>query len=133
MASRIPLLCFKNAWDPVFFARHDLRGKDDVPVVEEKMKLGHQGDPLTIFLEDPEDPRCSREADRVKEYCEGVSLNGLLHDTSRYGRRRGAWHDDRSSLNLTRSGSPSPCENLLTAAGLLRCLKKNAWTQRHLT
>jgi hypothetical protein len=129
---RYPLLCFTNAWDLAFFTRHDLTGKDDVSAVEFKKSMGNVGDELTIFLQVSEDLGCPCEADEVKTYCEGVSLEGLEKGVGEAGKRRGAWIDDRNSIYLTGNGNARLCDNPLTATGLLRYLKQLVWTRPEL-
>jgi hypothetical protein len=108
----------------VFFTRHDLAGKDDVSAVEAKRSIGEVGDEWTIFLQDSDDLGYLCEADEVKRYCEGVSLDDVEAGVGEAGERRAAWVDDRSSVDLTGSGSVRPCDNPLTAKGLLRYLKQ---------
>jgi hypothetical protein len=129
---RYPLLCFTNAWDPAFFTRHDLTGKDDVSAVEAKKNIGVVGDKLTIFLQVSEDLGCPCEADEVKRYCEGVSLEGLETGVGEAGERRAAWLDDRNSLDQTGSGNARLCDNPLTATGLLKYLKQSVRTRLEL-
>jgi hypothetical protein len=126
-----PLLCFTNTWDPAFFTRHDLTGKDDVSAVEARKSIGEVGDKLTIFLQVSEDLGCPCEADEVKRYCEGVSLEDLEAGVGEAGRRRAAWLDDRNSLDQTGSGSARLYDNPLTATRLLKYLKQSVGTRQN--
>jgi hypothetical protein len=128
-ARRYPLLCFTNVWDPAFFTRHDRTGKDDVSAVETKKSMGGVGDKLTIFLQDTEDLGYPCEADEVKRYCEGVSLEDLEAGVGEAGERRAAWLDDRNNLDLTESGNARLYDNPLTATGLLKYLKQTVGTR----
>lgn len=131
-AIRYPLLCFTNAWDPTFFTRHDRTGKDDVSAVEAKKSVGGVGDKLTIFLQVSEDLGCPCEADEVKTYCEGVSLEDLEAGVGEAEERRAAWLDDRNNLDLTESGNARLYDNPLTATGLLKYLKQTVGTRPEL-
>jgi hypothetical protein len=124
-----PFLCLTNAWDPAFFTRRDLTGKDDISAVEARKSIGDVGDKLTIFLQVSEDLGCPCEADEVKRYCEGVSLEDLESGVGEAGERRAAWLDDRNSLLQTGSGNARLYDNLLTATGLLKCLKQSVGTR----
>jgi hypothetical protein len=127
-----PLLCFKNAWYPWFFTHHDLTGKDDVPAVEVKKRIGGVYDKLTIFLEDSEDSGCPGEADEIKRYCEGGKLADVVDGVGEAGMRRVAWVDDRNSLSLTGSGNTRSCKNPMTATGVLRHLRQPVRRERPL-
>jgi hypothetical protein len=123
------LLCFTNVWDPSFFTRHDLTGKDDVSAVEAKKSIGDVGDKLTIFLQDL---GCPCEADEVKRYCEDASLEDLEDGVGEARERRAAWLDDRNSLDQTGSGNARLYDNPLTATGLLKYLKQSVGTRSEL-
>jgi len=129
---RYPLLCFTNTWDPAFFNRRDLTGKDDVSAVEAKKSIGEVGDELTVFLQVSEDLGCPCEADEVKRYCEGVSLEDLEAGVGEAGERRAAWLDDRNSLDQTGRGYARLYDNPLTATGLLKYLKQSVGTRPEL-
>jgi hypothetical protein len=126
---RYPFLCFTNTWDSAFFTRRDLTGKDDISAVEARESIGEVGDKLTIFLQVSEDLGCPCEADEVKRYCEGLSLEDLEAGIGKAGERRAAWLDDRNSLDQTGSGNARLCDNPLTATGLLKYLKQSVWTR----
>jgi hypothetical protein len=129
---RYPLLCFTNAWDPAFFTRRDLAGKDDVSAVEVRKRIGAMGDKLTIFLQVSEDLERPCEADEVKTYCGGVSLEDLEACVGEAGTRRAAWLDDRNNPYLVGSGNARLCDNPLTATGLLKYLRQNVGTRPEL-
>lgn len=121
------LQCFQNVWYECFFTHHNRTGKDDVPAVDDKKSLGGMGDKLAIFLQVADGLGSPCEADGVKRYCEGVSLEDVQDGVGEGGTRLAAWIDDRNSPHLTGSGNVRHCKNPLTATGLLRYLKKPVW------
>ena len=119
-----PLQCFANVWHDSFFTRRDLSNKNDIPVVEMKKGIGGVEDKLTIFLHNEEGLSGPCEADAVRKFCKDVSLKDIEVGIGESGRRKASWIDDRNSADLTGSGNARLRENMLTATGLLRCLKQ---------
>jgi hypothetical protein len=121
-----PLKCFQNAWHDCFFIHHDLTGKDDVPAVDSKRKLGNvEEDCLETLLQTSGNSGSPSQADGVKRYCKsGPELEAVEQGLGEAGARRAAWVDDRNSPSLTKKGSVRLCGTWLTAMGLLRYLRK---------
>jgi hypothetical protein len=120
---RHPLLRSPSVWCGWFFTYHDLAGKDDIPTIEAKRRIGCVDDDLTIFLQASEDFSCRCEA-VIKTHCEGVSLKYVERGVGLAGRRVAAWIDDRNSPDLKGSGTARLRKDWLTATELLRYLKQ---------
>jgi hypothetical protein len=90
-----------------------------------KKGIGGVADKLTIFLGLEEGLNGPCEADAVQRFCKDANLKDIDVGIGESGRRKASWIDDRNSKDLTGSGNARLCENMLTATGLLRYLKKS--------
>ncbi|KAE9373616.1 hypothetical protein N431DRAFT_504241 [Stipitochalara longipes BDJ] len=118
---------FTNAWPRAFFTRAPQAGKDDVPAVEARSRIGCLPDKLTNFLEGSEDIGFPSEADGVKRYCRNLRLKDIEDGVGDAGTRKALWIDDRKSDNLTGSGSSRHSNGWMTATRALRYLEQSRY------
>jgi hypothetical protein len=87
---RYQLQCFEKAWYKCFFTHHNLIKKDDVAAVDHKKSLGSIEEKLPTFLQASNSLSSSCKADKVKRYCEGISLEKVQNGVGEGGTRLAA-------------------------------------------
>jgi hypothetical protein len=123
-----PLKCLQKYWYDCFFDHRGLMGKDVVPAVDTKVRLGGMEDNLDFFLQNSGNSCSPREAEKIKRYCKGgTGVEAIEQGIGEAGTRQAVWIDDRNSPHLAGEGNVRNCGTQLTATGLLRHLRHPVW------
>jgi hypothetical protein len=118
------LRCFEKVWYDDFLTYRDLVGKDETPAVEFLNELDGVGNKLSLFLCNGDDSVGPYEADAIQRFCRNFSPDEVERGIGQAGSRRACWLDELNSANLAGEGNARACKNMLTAMGLLRCLRQ---------
>lgn len=117
--------CYAKKWNPVF--SKDRNFKEDESWVESKRKFNAVGDDISIFFEEFESSVPSCQVEEVREYYQGVGLEGLKSQAGTVEGPPAAWLDDRSLFPLICGRSVREHEKRRNAVALYLSLKIPVW------